>query len=171
MDDWITLARLVRPRGIRGEVLAESLSNRPDRFSRLKKVMLMPAGRPAEVEAVWWHGGRAVFKFAGVGSISEAEMLRGQQVCVPASERESLPPGEYYQDELIGCEVIDRPSGESLGRVVRWQECGGPPLLEVRGEGGELLIPFAASICVAIEPHRRRIEVALPEGLKDLNRP
>jgi 16S rRNA processing protein RimM len=102
-----------------------------------------------------------------VDSISEAERLVGAEVRIPIAERTPLEPGEFFQSELMGCEVIDRRTGESLGRVEGWEDSGGAGLLAV--EGG-LLIPFARSICVEIEPAARRIVVELPEGLKDLNR-
>ncbi len=176
MEGWITLARLSRPRGNRGELLAEPLGNRK-RSTGLREVWLFADGRPegegrkVVVESAWWHQDRLILKFAGVDSISGAEALRGAAVCIPASELAELPPGQYYQDDLVGCEVVERSTGQSLGRVLEWREFGGPPLLVVGSPGAEILIPFAASICVAIEPGRRRIEVDLPEGLKDLNRP
>ena len=86
---------------------------------------------------------------------------------MPASQRAPLEPGEFFQSDLIGCDVVDRRTGESLGRVTGWNEGGGSGLLVL--EDG-LLIPFARSICVEIDPARRRIAVELPEGLKDLNR-
>ena len=85
---------------------------------------------------------------------------------MPASERIRLEDGEYFQDDLIGCEVVDRSTGESLGRVTGWDDGGGSGLLMV----GDLMIPFARKICVEIDPAARRIAVDLPQGLKDLNR-
>jgi len=98
--------------------------------------------------------------------------VRGQptnhpSASAPVAERTPLEPGEFFQSELLGCEVIERRTGESLGRVRGWEDSGGAGLLAV--EGG-LLIPFARSICVEIDPEARRIVVELPEGLKDLNR-
>ena len=86
----------------------------------------------------------------------------------PASAR-TLDEGEYFQSDLIGCEVVDRRTGESMGRVTAWDEGGGASGLLV--VDGQLLIPFARSICVEIDPAAKRIAVELPEGLKDLNRP
>ena len=79
-----------------------------------------------------------------------------------------MDEGEYFQSDLIGCEVVDRRTGESIGRVTAWDEGGGAGLLVV---DNNLLIPFARSICVEIDPAAKRIAVELPEGLKDLNRP
>jgi 16S rRNA processing protein RimM len=109
-----------------------------------------------------------IFKFRGVDTISDAEPLAGAEVRVPMSERAPLEPGEFFQSDLVGCEVMDRRTGASLGRVTGWEDSGGPGLLVV--EGG-LLIPFARAICVEIHPEAKRIVVELPEGLKDLNRP
>ena len=104
-------------------------------------------------------------------SISEAAKFRGNEVRIPLASRPALPAGEFYQSDLIGCEVIERSSGLRLGRVRNWQHHGGPGLLQIEGENGEeILVPFASSICVEIDPDARRIVVDLPEGLKELNR-
>jgi 16S rRNA processing protein RimM len=170
---WVAVALLGKTRGNRGEVTAVMLSDRPERYLALKEVHLFAPGGPAggekrDIDAVWFHGDTLVFKFAGVDSISDAEHLYGTEVRVPASERIVLDEGEYFQSDLLGCEVVDRSTGESLGPVTGWDDGGGSGLL-VMGDG--LLIPFARKICVEIDPAARRITVELPEGLKDLNRP
>lgn len=115
------------------------------------------------------HGDRLIFKFLGIDSISAAEPLAGFEVLVPGEERAELPDGEYYLSDLVGCNVVDHRTGQPLGVVSDWQEPGGPPLLAVkRIDGSELLIPFAKSICVAIDPALRRVEVDMPEGLDTL---
>jgi 16S rRNA processing protein RimM len=124
------------------------------------------AGARYEVESTWFHDGTLIFKFRGVDSISDAEQLSGAEVRVPLSQRVQLDPDEFFESDIVGCEVVDRQTGASLGRVSEWQEGGGAGLLVV----GDLLIPFAKSICVEIDPAARRIAVELPEGLKDLNR-
>jgi 16S rRNA processing protein RimM len=165
--EWVTVALLGKTRGNRGELTAFSLSSKPERFENLREVYLFGSGQKYEVESTWFHLRTLIFKFRGVDTISDAEKLVGAEVRVPFSERAPLEPGEFYESDLIGCEVIERPSGESLGRVSALQEGGGAGLLEV----GDLLIPFSKSICVEIDPAARRITVELPPGLKDLNRP
>jgi len=167
---WVTVAVLGKPRGNRGEITAQALSSKPERYQSLKEVHVflenLSARQLLEVEEVWVHSGILIFKFGGIDSISEAETLRGAEVCVPWSERAPLEPGEYFQSDLLGCEVVDNRSGASLGLVMGWEDAGGSGLLVL--EGGEL-IPFARSICVDIDPARKRIAVDLPEGLKELN--
>lgn len=167
-NDWIAVAVLGRPRGNRGEVTATSLSSKPERFALLREVRLSAAeSSTREIEEVWEHSGELVFKFVGVDSISDAEKLRGAEVCVPRSERVQLDPGEYFHSDLIGCEVRDAASGRVIGKVTDFQEFGGPPLLEI--DGGRVLIPFVKAICVDIRPEEKLIRVESPEGLEDIN--
>jgi 16S rRNA processing protein RimM len=163
--EWVTVAVLGKPRGNRGEVTAEAFSSKPERFQSLSRVYLFGAGEPFPVEEVWFHNGVPIFKFAGVDSISDAEKLRGSEVRIPFSERAPLDPGEYFQSDLLRCDVVDRRTGQSLGKVVDWEEAGSGLLVLESGA----LIPFARSICVSIDPVGKRIEVDLPEGLKELN--
>ena len=166
--EWVTIALLGKTRGNRGEVTAVALSNKPERYEAVEEVYLFGSGQRHEVESTWFHNGVLIFKFRGIDSISDAEKLAGAEVRVPLSERARLEPGEFFQSDLIGCHVVDRRTGESLGRVTGWEDGGGSGLLVVEGK---LLIPFARSICVEIDPAEKRIAVELPEGLKDLNRP
>lgn len=172
LDQWVAVALLGRARGIRGELTGVPLSTDFERFHALGRVHLFDAaGEPVGVfgvERVWFHDGKPVFKFSGVDSRTAAEPLQGAEVRIPREERRKLEPAEYFHSDLVGCEVVERATGQPLGRVTGWMDAGGAGLLEV--EGG-LLLPFAKSVCVSIDVQARRIEVVLPEGLKDVNRP
>ena len=170
-DGWVTIAVLGKTRGNRGEITAFPLSSKLERFESLSEVFLFGSGESRKVESTWFHNGTLIFKFQGVDSISDAELLSGAEVRVPVSERVALEEGEFFQDDLIGCEVTDRGTGESLGPVTAFEDGGGPGLLVIGKGNDALLIPFTRSICVEIDPSARRIVVDLPEGLKDLNRP
>lgn len=160
--DLVTIARLLRPRGNKGELAAIPLSDNSERTGRV-----FVNGAEREVENVWRHGDRIVFKFRGIDSISAAEELSGAEVAIPREERATLPDGEFYQSDLVGFSIVTR-QGETVGILEGWQDYGGPPLLEVNSNGRNLLIPFAKSICVEIDVPGRRIVVELPEGLTDL---
>jgi 16S rRNA processing protein RimM len=199
----VTLARLVRARGRKGEVAAEILTDFPERLTRLREVWLWDGSsepRHVGVRACWLHKQQAIFHFEGYDSISDAEKLVGLQVQVPLSERLTLPSGSYYVTDLMGCEVWEMkevqdvkegkevkdkgapsqsftsftPSTSLLGVVRDVQFTGedtpGPPLLVVETpKGDELLIPLAEEICRRMDMAARRIEVVLPEGLRELN--
>jgi len=122
-----------------------------------------------EVEQTWTHGDHLIFKFQGVDSISDAEKLAGAEVSIPLEHRAALAEEEYYESDLVGCQVLDA-TGRSLGVVSDFTQTGGTPLLEVKTtENRELLIPFASSICTRIDIERKQIVVNPPEGLLDLN--
>ena len=175
-NQWVTIARLGRVWGSRGGLAAVSLSSRPERFQQLGEVFLFREGKPVgvggfQVESVREHARAWIFKFRGVDTISDAELLEHAEVRLPLAERLAVAEGEHYVSDLMGCEVSDRSTGGRLGVVTGWQEAGGAGLLEV-GEGdAKLLVPFARSICVEVDTRAKRILVDLPEGLKDLNRP
>ncbi len=129
-EEWVVIARITRSRGNRGEVSAVSLSDHPERFQRLKEVMLFGAeGYPQTpvrltVEELWHHGARLIFKFEGVDSISEADRLRNTEIRVPMAERFPLPPEEYYHSDLEGCEVVQQANGDTVGVVKKFLEQG-----------------------------------------------
>lgn len=150
----------MRARGNKGELSAIPLTNQPDRGGTV-----FVNDVPMELENTWMHGDHLILKFKGVDTISDAEKLAGAEVSIPFEQRAALEDDEVYQSDLIGCEVFDT-NGRSLGIVEDFEETGGTPLLRV---GANLLIPFATSICTAIDPEHKRIEVNLPEGLLDLN--
>jgi 16S rRNA processing protein RimM len=159
---------LLRPRGNRGELIAEIYSSQPGRAEKLKQVMLQIGERrwPAQVDAVWHHAGRPVLKFAGVDSISDAESWSGADVLVPEAERAAPGEDEYSHADLIGCRVV---SDAELGVVAGVEDYGSAPLLRVQtADGREILIPFARSICREIDVAAKIIRFDLPEGLLDL---
>jgi 16S rRNA processing protein RimM len=172
----LTLARILRPWGRRGEVAAEVLTDFPKRLIALKEAWLWDGRnppRPVSIRSCRMHIGQAVIHFAGVESISDAERLRGLELQVPLSERFAVPPGRHYISEMLGCEVWEQGADAPLGAVRDVQNNGGSAeswLLAVETPRGELLIPLAAEICTRIDTQARRIEVRLPEGLRDLNR-
>ncbi len=106
-------------------------------------------------------------------SISAAETLKGFEIQVPLSERVALTTGQYFFSDLMGCAVWEQGAAAALGVVRDVQHTGegkrGTPLLVVDTPSGEMLIPFAAEICTRIDLATRRIDVSLPEGLRDLN--
>ena len=190
------MARILRARGNKGEVAAEILTDFPDRLTKLQDVFLgapHSKGDPQRVilQSCWLsqnHRGQIVFHFDGVDSISEAEKLRGFEVLLPLEQRVNLPTGQFFVSDLIGCSVFEcsavppvvASSPCSLGeapallgtvRDVQFprEDLAGTPLLEVDTSQGELLIPLAEDICTKIDPTARRIDVVLPEGLRDLN--
>jgi 16S rRNA processing protein RimM len=172
----VTLARILRPRGLRGEVAAEILTDFPDRLPSLREVWLADgrgAPRRIQVQRCWLstgQGGRAIFHFAGVETVEAAERLRGCEVQVPLEQRAKLAAGNYYVGDLIGCDVWEAGAAAPIGVVRDVEFPGGVPLLAVDTNEGEVLVPLAAEFCLRIDVKAKRIDAVLPEELKDLNR-
>jgi 16S rRNA processing protein RimM len=165
------IARIVRTRGIRGEVLAELHTDFPERFSSLDSVWLeFPKGNLERLalESFWPHKGRMVLKFRGIDTIDGAGRLVGAWVEIEAGEAAPLPEGTYWDHDLIGC-VLSDGKGKKLGEVTAVLRIAGNCQLVIRGERGEFLVPAVSGICREISIERREIVVDLPEGLMDLN--
>jgi 16S rRNA processing protein RimM len=157
----ISVARVLAPQGNRGEVRVQSLSDNatrlltpgefvvsPDQGSRptpADRVMTLERGRP--------HGKFHALKFAGIASINDAETLRDMWVKVPRAELPALPAGEYYLFEIIGLSVVDE-DGKVLGKVDGVMRGKGADVYVVQGPRGELLLPAAHEVVLAIDVER-----------------
>ncbi len=179
-EPWFWLARIRRPQGRKGEVLAEILTDFPEKFAERRSLWLLaPATpsappRPVSLTAHWLHKGAIVLHFAGIDSISAAESLTGLIVAIPRSQRAALLDGEVYIADLIGCTLIDvaAPVARTIGVIEDVDRTAGPvALLIIRGEKAEIRIPFAKSYLRRVDLEAKRVEMALPEGLADLNTP
>jgi 16S rRNA processing protein RimM len=167
MQDLVAIARIVRPRGLLGECIAEILTDFPERFDGLKDAVgLTPAGDRLElkIESFWFQKGRVVLKFAGFDTVETAETLRGCEVCVDESEAVKLDEGEYFDWQLEGCEVVS-VEGKPIGTVRELMRTGGTEILVVDGTEKEYLIPFAETICLEVDVEKKQIVVDPPEGL------
>jgi 16S rRNA processing protein RimM len=177
--DFVLLARLIRTQGRHGELLADILTDFPERFADRTHVWLLPpdtkaAPREAEVERHWLHKGRIVLKLAGVDSISDADFFRGWHVAVPRELRAPLADDAVYVADLIGCHVIDEATGSvDLGPVVDVARGAGEAMdmLVLQAAGEELLIPFAKAYLVEMDLEQRILRMRLPVGLTSINAP
>jgi 16S rRNA processing protein RimM len=174
--DFITLARVVKTQGRRGEVAGEIFSDIPGRFGIGMKLLALPREpdgrrRELEVEDLWPHKGLLVLKFTGVDSISDAEALVGCELQVPRSQRSELQAGWNYVSDLVGCSVLDR--GREIGSIEDVQfGAGEAPLLMVRDAAARLVeIPFAEAYLDSVDAQRKQVRMKLPEGLLEVNAP
>jgi 16S rRNA processing protein RimM len=168
---FVTIARIVRTRGNKGEVLVDSFTDFPDRFDRLKDVWLEFENSDLQkvpIDFTWEHKGRRIIKFAGFDTISAAEKLIGCLVQIIEEQAVQLPEGTYFDHDLIGCSVRDN-HGKYLGVVVGIFRISGNNQLVVKGFNKEFLIPAVENICTQISIKKKQITVDPPEGLMDLD--
>ena len=167
--ELVAIARIVRTRGLKGEVVAEILTDFPERFETLETVTAVrPSGDRSEltIEKFWFQNRRVILKFGGYDSVESGETLRNTEICVSESEAVELASDEYFDWELAGCKV-ETVGGETIGKVRELLRTGGTELLVVDGELKEYLIPFAESICVEVDIENKLIKVDPPVGLLD----
>lgn len=172
-EPLVAVARAGKPRGIRGELVANLLTDYPERFAdRERLIALHPDGRreTLTVESHWFQGNRVVLKFAGYDTPEQAKLLSGCELAVPEAECGRLEdPDEFYDWQLVGCRV-ESLEGETLGTVRELLRTGGVELLVVTPEGerqADYLIPFARAICTEVDLEQKVIRVDPPEGLLD----
>jgi 16S rRNA processing protein RimM len=170
--DFVTVARVLRSQGRRGEVAAELLTDFPQRFAQRRILFAVDAAgrRELQLEAHWLHKGGVVLKFRGVDSIEQAQALAGCELQIPRQERAPLPQDAAYVGDLIGCAVFDR--GQRIGAIAGVEfGAGEAPLLLVKSEAGEHLIPFAAEFVESVDVKRRRVALRLPLGMLEVDAP
>ena len=169
-DDLILIARAVRTHGLKGEIVAELLTDFPERFEDVTELILVsPAGerRLGQLEDHWFQKDRVVLKLAGYDDVDRAKELIGYDFAVPESDRVPLEEDEFYDWELEGCTV--NVGDKSIGEVRSVMRTGGPAVLVVADDSGrEQLVPLAAEIVVNVDKAARVIWIDPPEGLLDL---
>ena len=170
--ELVAVARVAKPRGVRGEIACDLLTDFPDRFDELEELIaVFPGGRRERltIEGHWLHGDRVVMKFKGFDSPEVATALAGCELAVPESEAVELEEGEFYDWQLEGCRV-ETIEGANIGTVREVLHTGGEaPVLIIHDEAGrENLVPLAESICVEIDIAAKLIRVDAPEGLLEM---
>ena len=168
-EELVAVAKAVKTRGLRGEIVAELLTDFPERFEGLERLIAVSPDNSRTsltLEEHWFQAGRVILKFAGYDSIEESSALVGYEFAVPESERVELEEDEFYDWELEGCRV-ETIEGEEVGRVREVLHTGGVEVLAIDNAvtGREHLIPLADEICVEINVEQKLIRVDAPEGL------
>ncbi|MDQ3283818.1 MAG: ribosome maturation factor RimM [Acidobacteriota bacterium] len=172
MTDRIAVGVIRKAHGVRGEASIEPWTDSLDRFDDLETVTLVAPDesetRDVTVESVRIHAGRALMKFSGIDSPELVQTLHNWTVEIPETEARELEEDEYFLHDLVGLTVIDA-EGRTHGIVSDAYEGGGGILLSVkRPDGKDFELPFAADLCTEIDLEGKRIVVAMPEGLDDL---
>ena len=166
----VTIGKIVKTRGVRGEVKVLPLSDVPERFAQLDAVeAAFPDGRvlSLEIEELREQNGAAYLCFAGYDSMDAAQMLVGCLLQVKQGTSPTLPDGVFYQYEILGAAVYT-DSDEYLGQVTEILDTGGHDVYVVRHDEREYLLPATAEIVRQIDRDRRRIVVHPIAGLLDL---
>jgi 16S rRNA processing protein RimM len=174
--EFITVGRVVKTQGRRGEVGVDLLTDFPERFESGRRVFVLATNgdrRELQINDVWPHKGLLILKFGGVDSMTDAEALLKNEIQVPLSERTKLEAGTWYVSDLIGCAVFE--GAREIGKVANVEfGAGEAPLLIVREESAgkaEHMIPLTEAFTKRVDTEQKTIELQLPEGILEINAP
>lgn len=163
----VRVGRILRPHGLRGEVIVEVSSDVAERFAPGSSLLLRRPGGGQEtlrVAAARAHGQGALVLFADRARREDVEDLRGCELEVAAAEVPPAPQGAFWQHEILGAICRDREAGE-LGVVAGLEDQGGGLLLRIEGPRGVLLVPFVEPFIARLDREARTLELTLPAGL------
>jgi 16S rRNA processing protein RimM len=165
--EWLAVGRVRKPHGVHGELLAEILTDFPERVVPGTQLGVgQPPDRCVTVARVRLHKGAWLLTLEGVDTREAAEALRDAWLTLPGQSRNELPPNYFYEHELAGLQCVDR-SGRPLGEVTGLAGIGGGALLVVRSDAGEVLVPFRSALVVGVDLEARRLVLDPPRGLFD----
>ena len=168
--EWITIGKIVKTRGIRGEVKVLPLTDIPDRFEQLESVhAVLPDGRVQQlnIEDASYHHGCVFLCFEGYTSVEQSERLVGSSLSVDRNTSPKLPEGVYYHYEILDADVYTE-AGEYLGKVTDILETGSHDVYVARREEKEFLIPSTNEIVLSVDRELGKIIIRPINGLLDL---
>lgn len=162
---FLAIGRLLRPHGVRGEILMQVLTDFPERLQPGVRVFLGEERRPIRILQLRPHGKRMILSLEGFTDRERVGELRNQVVTVRADDRPALPEGEYYHHELLGIRVVSE-QGEDYGELVEIITTGANDVYVVRSpDRADLLFPAIESVILAVNLERGEMEVRPLPGL------
>lgn len=165
---YISIGRIAKSFGVNGEVVVDSLTDSGTRFESLREVYLLAHGtrEKLSVENVRPFDKRFIVKFGDIADRDGAEKLSGSYIQIERKNVAPLPDGRHYIFELIGLDVFTE-DGTSLGKVMGIIQTGENDVYEIRGPGGEILLPATKEVVKEVDIAGARIVVKLIPGLLD----
>lgn len=165
--DLVAVGRVVKVRGLRGELKIESLSDIPDRFSMLREVFVEFEDGSVEtfsITSVKRMDNGLFVMLDGVEDRTAAGKFRGAYLCIDRGRLAQLPSDTYYAFDLTGMEVRS-PGGGIIGTVIRIERYPANDVIVVETDGGELPVPALKDIVLDVDIQKQRMTMDIPEGL------
>lgn len=167
-DDLITIGKVLKPRGLKGELKVLSLTDFPSRFSELKEIILTsPDGYNISCKVkkgIRFQKGFALLSLEGYDTIEKAEGFRNWLVRIPQDKIKGLPEGHYYWVDLIGMKVYS-DNGLFIGELIDIFPTGGNDVFVVKGRVKEHLIPATLEVVKDVDVANKRMTIHIIKGL------
>lgn len=164
-DACYKIGFIMKPHGLKGELTIALDPEAPEDFSDVDTVFIEVKERllPYFIEDISMKGRKAFLKLEGVNTREEAGNISKSAILLPKASRRKSGRGEFYDDEIIGFEVIDTEEGP-LGKITEVVQAGPNKLLSVNYHGKEVLIPLNGPFVGSVNKSRKKITVTLPAG-------
>jgi 16S rRNA processing protein RimM len=163
--EFLAIGRVLRPHGVRGELLLEALTDFPRHLDGVGTIYLGDAAEPHPLAGARMHRGRLLIQLEDCVDREAAEAFRGQLVQIWFGDAAPPPPGSYYYHQIVGLAVVTE-EGETLGEVTEILETGSNDVYVVNGPSGEILLPALKSVILKVDLEAKRMTVHLIEGLR-----
>jgi 16S rRNA processing protein RimM len=166
---FVVIGRIVRPHGLRGEVVVAPDTDFPQRWDTLQQAVILRGEQatPVRVAGVRRHGDRVLVRLAGVDAPEQAAALRGAALAVRREDVLPPPPGTHFVFEVLGLTVVTE-AGAVVGTVTEILRTPAHDVYVVTApDGREHLIPAVGSLVVAVDPPGGRVVIRPLPGLLD----
>ena len=164
---FISVAKLRRPHGLKGEMLVKVLTDFPERIQPGFVLLFGEEHTPVTIKTRRSHNQGLLLSFEELPALEDIEHLRNNQLYVKVDDVPELEEGEFYHHQIIGFQVIDE-QGEELGHLAEILETGANDVYIVRPkEGKELLLPATSEVILEIDAAKKQITARLIPGLID----
>lgn len=167
LEESYKIGYVSKTHGLHGEVTIVLLPECPD-LTNVRHLFASDGGAlvPYFIEAISFKGDKAFVRFEDVNHIDQAAALKGFSLYLPKVDRPKLGRGEFYNDEVVGFEVME--GSTLLGSVMGIVEAGPSRYLSIDHHGKEVLIPVNGPFIKSINKTKKRVTVELPEGYLDI---
>lgn len=169
MEQLLRVGVISSTHGVRGEVKVYPTTDDPNRFKKLKKVVL-DTGREhlnLEISGVKFFKNQVILKFKGIDNINDIEKYKGKDLLVHREDAVALGENENYVADLIDLEVVT-DDGKVLGTLTEVMETGANDVYVIETEEGEeLLIPAIRDCILDVDLDKEVMTVHILPGLFD----
>ena len=166
-ESLISVGRIGRPHGIRGEVKVTPLTDWPEKYEEFRSVYMGLEGENGEwvdIEKARVQGGRIILKLSGIDDRTHAEAIRGFVLKVREEMCSPLPNGSYRIFHLIGLGV-NTTGGEQIGTVVDVLQMPSQDVYVIDAGEKEILIPAVKKFIKRVDVQNKVMIIEPIEGL------
>lgn len=164
---YITVGKLGRTRGVRGELYVTPFTDFPERFVGMTEIYVKNRSEweLKKIESSKLVGKRPVIKFEAINSPEDAAVFTNRELAVTKEQLVQLPEGSFYLFDLVGCDVYDETAGTKIGSLVEVEQYPANDVYTIETDDGKRLkLPVVKSFVKRIDIEAKKIEID-PAGL------